>query len=182
MRRKILWILFGICLILSACGTKPVPESSPAQTPAVTASASGPTAETPAAAPADVQTTSEEESMTLRLMIGDTAVAVDWEDNESVEALCELCREEPLTISLSMYGGFEQVGALGASLPRRDVQTTTTSGDIVLYAGDQIVVFYGSNSWAYTRLGHISDQSAADMKALLGSGDVSITLKAEGRG
>ena len=113
----------------------------------------------------------------LSLMIGETPVAVDWEDNESVDALRELCRAEPLQISLSMYGGFEQVGAIGTSLPRSDVQTTTASGDIVLYAGNQIVVFYGSNSWAYTRLGHISDQSAEDMEALLGHGDVTITLR-----
>ena len=115
----------------------------------------------------------------LQMMIGDTAVAVDWEENESVDALKELCRDEPLTISMSMYGGFEQVGAIGTNLPRSDVQTTTEAGDIVLYAGNQLVIFYGSNSWAYTRLGHISDQSAADMAALLGHGDVTVTLRTE---
>ncbi|MBR0355052.1 MAG: hypothetical protein IJK35_06745 [Oscillospiraceae bacterium] len=112
----------------------------------------------------------------LCLKIGETAVSVDWEENESVEALRALCREAPLTVSLSMYGGFEQVGPIGTSLPRSDVQTTTEAGDIVLYAENQIVVFYGSNSWAYTRLGHIADQSAADLAALLGQGDVSLTL------
>ena len=76
-----------------------------------------------------------------------------------------------------MYGGFEQVGSLGTRLPRDDRQTTTGSGDIVLYSGNQIVVFYGSNSWAYTRLGHISDKSAEEMKALLGNGNVTLTLE-----
>ena len=118
------------------------------------------------------------ESM-LRMKIGETDVAVDWEDNESVEALKELCRDESLTIQMSMYGGFEQVGPIGQSLPRNDSQTTTQAGDIVLYSGNQIVVFYGSNSWAYTRLGHISDKSAQDLADLLGSGDVTITI---GRG
>ena len=118
----------------------------------------------------------------LQLWIDDTAVAVTWEDNESVSALRELCREEPLTISLSMYGGFEQVGPLGTSLPRSDRQTTTAAGDIVLYAGNQIVVFYGSNSWAYTRLGRITDPGAEDLAALLGRGDVSLTLGLEGQG
>jgi len=98
------------------------------------------------------------------------------EDNESVDALKELCREKPLKIEMSMYGGFEQVGFLGKSLPRKDKQTTTSSGDIVLYSGNQMVVFYGSNSWAYTRLGHITDQDAAGMKKLLGNGDVTITI------
>ena len=118
----------------------------------------------------------------LSMMIGETPVAVDWEDNESVDALRELCRTEPLQISLSMYGGFEQVGPIGTSLPRSDVQTTTAAGDIVLYAGNQIVVFYGSNAWAYTRLGHITDQSAADMEALLGHGDVTLSLRLEAEG
>ena len=104
---------------------------------------------------------------------------MEWEKNDSVEALRELTRESPLTISLSMYGGFEQVGSIGQSLPRDDVQTTTNAGDIVLYSGNQIVIFYGSNSWAYTRLGHITDQDAAGMKSLLGQGDVSITLTLE---
>ena len=118
-------------------------------------------------------------SETLSLRIGDTPVSVEWEKNESVSALRELTRESPLTVSLSMYGGFEQVGSIGQILPRDDVQTSTNAGDIVLYSGNQIVIFYGSNSWAYTRLGHITDQDAAGMKSLLGQGDVSITLTLE---
>jgi len=111
----------------------------------------------------------------IRMMIGETPVTVVWEDNASVEALKALAAEG-LTIEMSMYGGFEQVGSIGQSLPRDDQQTTTVSGDVVLYAGNQLVVFYGSNSWAYTRLGHITDQTPEQMKALLGSGDVTITL------
>ena len=115
----------------------------------------------------------------LQMRIGDTLVAVDWEENESVQALKDLCTDAPLTIPMSMYGGFEQVGAIGKSLPRNDRQTTTGAGDIVLYAGNQIVVFYGSNAWAYTRLGHITDPDAAGMAELLGNGDVTITLGME---
>ena len=111
----------------------------------------------------------------MRMMIGETPVTVAWEDNASVEALKTLAAEG-LTIDMSMYGGFEQVGSIGQSLPRSDAQTTTTSGDIVLYSGNQLVVFYGGNSWAYTRLGHITDQTPDQMKALLGNGDVTITL------
>ena len=120
-------------------------------------------------------TTTEEGDNDMQMMIGETPVTVVWEDNASVEALKALAAEG-LTIEMSMYGGFEQVGSIGQSLPRDDAQTTTTSGDIVLYSGNQLVVFYGSNSWAYTRLGHITDQTPEQMKALLGSGDVTITL------
>ena len=122
--------------------------------------------------------TTEEGENDMQMMIGETPVTVVWEDNASVEALKALAAEG-LTIEMSMYGGFEQVGSIGQSLPRDDRQTTTASGDIVLYSGNQMVVFYGSNSWAYTRLGHITDQTPEQMKALLGSGDVTITLSME---
>ena len=112
----------------------------------------------------------------LKMSIGDTAVEVEWEQNEPVEALAKLAETEPLVIEMSMYGGFEQVGSLGESLPRNDVQITTKAGDIVLYSGNQIVVFYGSNSWAYTRLGHITDKTAEEMAELLSGGDVTITI------
>ena len=115
----------------------------------------------------------------MKMRIGDTLVAVDWEENDSVQALRDLCSDTSLTVHMSMYGGFEQVGSIGTSLPRKDVQTTTGAGDIVLYSGNQIVIFYGSNSWAYTRLGHITDQDAAGMAELLGNGDVTITISME---
>ena len=112
----------------------------------------------------------------LTMKIGETPVNVEWENNESAAALKALAEAKPLTIQMSMYGGFEQVGPIGQSLPRNDVQTVTNSGDIVLYSGNQIVVFYGSNSWAYTRLGHITDKNAQEMAELLGRGDVTITI------
>ena len=115
----------------------------------------------------------------LKMMIGDTEVSVDWESNESAEALKGLCVEKPLVIQMSMYGGFEQVGSIGTRLPSDDEQTSTSAGDIVLYSSNQIVVFYGSISWAYTRLGHITDQDAAGMTDLLGNGDVTITISME---
>ena len=119
------------------------------------------------------------EEAALKMRINDVPVTVQWEDNESVEALKELVREAPLTIQVSMYGGFEQVGPIGTSLPRNDVQMTTAAGDIVLYSGNQLVVFYGSNSWAYTRLGHITDKTPAELAELLGNGSVTITISVE---
>ena len=119
----------------------------------------------------------EESVMTMK--IGESPVQVDWEDNESVEALKSLAKQGDITIQMSMYGGFEQVGSLGESLPRNDKQTTTKSGDIVLYSGNQIVIFYGSNSWAYTRLGHISDKDESQMEELLSNGDETVTISAK---
>ena len=123
------------------------------------------------------ETEEEPAVKTLTMKIGGTTVAVDWEENDSVKALTDLVKDRPLTIQMSMYGGFEQVGSIGTSLPRNDVQTTTRAGDIVLYSGNQIVVFYGSNSWSYTRLGHITDKSADELKSLLGNKDTTITIE-----
>ena len=116
-----------------------------------------------------------EEKAVMQMKINDTPVAVAWEDNESVAALQELA-QSGLRIEMSMYGGFEQVGSIGRRLPSDDVQTSTSSGDIVLYSGNQLVVFYGSNSWAYTRLGHITDRTPEQMRELLGNGGVSVEL------
>ena len=118
----------------------------------------------------------DEKTFELQMTIGNTPVSVDWEDNEAVEALKDLCRNQPLTIQMSMYGGFEQVGSIGTALPQNDMRTTTSAGDIVLYSGDQMVVFYGSNSWAYTRLGHITDKTQAELAELLSNGNVTVTL------
>ncbi len=117
----------------------------------------------------------EEQNMVMK--IGETSVDVTWEDNDSIKELNKLA-ESGLSISMSMYGGFEQVGSIGQSISRNDVQMTTQSGDIVLYSGNQLVVFYGSNSWSYTKLGKIN-LSQKEIEKLLGNGDVTITLVLE---
>ena len=113
----------------------------------------------------------------LCLSVGDRRLSVEWEDNETASALKSLVSEEPISIQMSMYGGFEQVGNLGKSLPRNDKQITTEAGDIVLYSGNQIVMFYGSNSWSYTRIGKVTEKTQSELEDLLGNGDVTITIK-----
>ena len=111
----------------------------------------------------------------LLLSVGDKNLSVEWEDNESVDALKDLAGSE-MKINMAMYGGFEQVGSIGTSLPRNDSQMTTSPGDIVLYSGNQIVIFYGSNSWAYTRLGKITGLNEKELEDTFGNGDVTIGL------
>ena len=111
----------------------------------------------------------------MKLIIDDKVVPVTWEQNASTAALQKLL---PLTIKMSPYGGFEQVGDIGQNITSADKQITTQYGDIVLYAGNKLVIFYGSNSWAYTRLGHI-DLSQQEMAALLNRDGVTVKLEAE---
>ena len=117
----------------------------------------------------------EEGAITMMLKIDNTVVPVKWEQSASTEALKEIL---PLTISMSRYGDFEQVGSIGRIIYRDDIQTTTNFGDIVLYSGDKIVIFYGSNTWSYTRLGHI-ELSEEEMAELLSHSDVTITISEE---
>ena len=158
--------MLSLAFVSVSCGSTPaLAQSIPAQT------------QSPEAAPVPAEENGNAEKA-LHLIINNTEVSVDWEDNASVRALTEAVSSGILTVQMSMYGGFEQVGSLGAELPRNDSETTTQAGDIVLYSGNQIVVFYGSNSWAYTRLGRITDKSAEELTALLGNGDVKLTLTA----
>lgn len=117
-----------------------------------------------------------EDMEVIKIRIDDIEVDVEWEDNESVDALKSLLKTGDITVYMSMYGGFEQVGALGSSLPRSDVEMTTAPGDIVLYSSNRIVIFYGSNSWSYTRLGAIRNKTEKELEQLLGNGDVTLTL------
>ena len=112
----------------------------------------------------------------LLLTIDGTSVDVQWENNAAVTELYALA-QNAITVNTSAYGGFEQVGSLPQSFSRNDVQTTTQPGDIVLYSGNQLVVFFGSNSWSYTKLGQINDLPADELTVLLDKDQTVIELQ-----
>lgn len=119
----------------------------------------------------------ENQEMKMKVQVGDSTFTAVLENNAAVDALVEMMKEEPVVIQMSDYAGFEKVGPLGENLPANNSRTTTEAGDIVLYQGNQIVIFYGSNSWSYTRLGRIEDLTG--WKEALGSGDVTVTFSLE---
>lgn len=132
----------------------------------------------PESGDAESQQVEEENSeMQMNVQVGGSNFTATLEENEAVDALVEMMEQGPVTIQMSDYSGFEKVGPLGTSLPTSNQQTTTQAGDIVLYQGNQIVMFYGSNSWSYTRLGHIDDLTG--WEEALGSGDVTVTFSLE---
>lgn len=121
----------------------------------------------------DIQDNMEENKVeNMKVQVGDVVFSATLEKNEAMSALVEMMRESPVVIQMSDYSGFEKVGSLGTSLPTSNSQTTTQAGDIVLYNGNQIVIFYGSNSWNYTRLGYIDDLTG--WEEALGRGDVTV--------
>ena len=166
MKKSFILLIILFLILLSSCGKS---NSTPTQTtdePSTTIT-------TPSD---DNSTTKEDETanMKLTLKIDDMEVDVIWSDNDSVRALKNLAKDG-LTINMSKYGGFEQVGSIGSTLPSSDTRITTNPGDIVLYSSNQIVLFYDSNTWSYTRLGHIN-LSKSELTDLLGDEDVVITL------
>ena len=115
----------------------------------------------------DEENTSE---MKMNVQIGNKSFTATLEDNAATRELIEMMKEAPVSIDMNDYGSFEKVGSLGRSLPTDNHHITTTAGDIVLYQGNQIVMFYGSNSWDYTKIGRIDD--LAGWKEALGSGSI----------
>lgn len=114
------------------------------------------------------------ETQKMNVRIGEYTFTATLEGNQAVKELLEMIKEKPLVLELEDYSGFEKVGPLGKRLTRSDKQTSTHEGDIVLYSGNQILIFYGSNSWSYTRLGKIDD--VTNWKKALGKGSVKVTL------
>lgn len=112
----------------------------------------------------------------LQIEVNGHTLTATLADNDSAKALAELMKDEPLTLELREYGSFEKVGPLPQSLPANDESVTTEPGDIMLYQGNQITIFYGSNTWSYTRLGKIDNVTQSELKGIFGEGDVTVTF------
>jgi hypothetical protein len=102
-------------------------------------------------------------------------------DNAATQELVTRLQQAPVTVTLNSSGGFEIWGALGFSLPTSNEQVNAQPGDIVLYNGSNICMFYGTNSWSYTRLGHIDGLSESELRTFLHAGEsnISVTLSVE---
>ena len=98
-------------------------------------------------------------------------------DNSSAAAFYEILKKGAVAIKMRDYGSFEKVGPLGTTLPRNDTQITTTAGDIILYQGNQITIYYDTNSWNFTRLGKVDGVTQAELKKILGKGDVTAVFE-----
>jgi hypothetical protein len=130
----------------------------------------------------DVETDTNQDNSTMmeasrmNIKIGDTVLTATLVENSSVEALKAALSEGPITVNMRDYGNMEKVGPLGMALPRNDQQITTEAGDIILYQGSALVIYYAPNSWNFTRLGKINNVTADELREILGDGNVTITL------
>lgn len=122
------------------------------------------------------------ENNTVRLTVeGGRTFTATLEENTSAKALKERLAGGDITVEMNDYGDMEKVGPLGVDLPRNDRQTTTGPGDIILYLGNNFVIYYDTNSWNFTRIGKVDGVSTRkEMLDLLGgTGKISVTLSLE---
>ncbi len=125
------------------------------------------------------RSTDHMEDNTMKITAGDTSFTATLADNSSVEALKELLAEGPLTINMNDYAGMEKVGPIGTDLPRNDEQISTGAGDIILYQGNSLVIYYDTNSWNFTRIGKIEGVTGEKLLEVFGDGDVTVTFSLE---
>ena len=183
------WIVLALCaltLLLIGCTAQKKPEETMttetqeetvAKTPETTENAAP---ETTAAAPSTEADPEEFAAIqpvpTLAIEAGDRIFYADLEDNSSAEAFIEQLSREPVTLELHDYGSFEKVGPLPWALPRNDETITTEPGDVILYQGDQITIYYDENTWSFTRLAKIGSVTRDELLEALGPGDVTVRM------
>ena len=162
----ILLIVVVLGAVLVACTDKP-PQTPP----------TGDGNTTPEQPSGDnTQQPNEQEVTKMYITVNGNKLEVTLAKNNAVTALVERLQQGDVTYTANDYGGFEKVGSLGFSLPTSNTQITTEPGDVLLYSGNQIVLFYGSNTWSYTRLGKIEGYTASQLAELLGAGLGSVTV------
>jgi len=125
------------------------------------------------------ETEQEETKMKMKILVGDTAFTATLAENTTVDALQELLADGPLTLNMSDYANMEKSADLGVTLPQNNEQMHTQAGDIILYQGRTLVIYYDTNSWSLTPIGKIDNVDAESLKAALGTGNVTVTLSLE---
>lgn len=162
---RILYLLLAV-LGLSGCGDGASPtDSAPPPSQSVISEQES--------SQSQDDSSSQEEAM-LKITVGDQELLATFAENSSAEAFRDLLAQGPVTISMDDYGGFEKVGSLGTTLTRNDTRITTQPGDVILYQGNQLTIYYGTNTWNFTRLAKIDDST--NLQAKLGTGTVQVTF------
>ncbi len=126
-----------------------------------------------------VENNIKKEERTMKISVNGHILMATLADTKAAQELYEIIKNEPLTVDLNEYGSFEKVGKLPQSLTKSDEQLTAQPGDIMLYQGNQMTVFYGENSWSYTRLGKIENATAEELSEIFGDGDVTVTVSVD---
>lgn len=189
-----------VLLILAACGGEPraqsisesgappessvsTEESAALSQPENSEASIGESGPSPAAASEaarsgeiSLETVQKSEGSEMKITANGTTFLAGFAENSSAEAFRKLLEQGPVTIEMHDYGSFEKVGPLGTSLPTNDEPITTEPGDVILYQGSSVTVYYDTNHWSFTRLGKIENVTKEELLEAFGSGDVAITF------
>ena len=189
MRRWLIVLLVLVALVaLAGCAAGQTSAPAVQQSGSNGAAPEEPAQQTTSGAetPEDMEPVEEEQSQgeeetgvaqhQFYITANETTFTAVFADNSSAQALMELLEQGDLTVAMSDYGGFEKVGSLGSQLPQNNEQITTAPGDVILYQGSSITIYYDTNSWNFTRLGKIEDVTKEELLAALGAGDVEVTF------
>ena len=113
----------------------------------------------------------------MNIYCGNKSLNIELADNSSAKAFAEKVSSGDITVKMSDYGNFEKTGSLGFSLPKSDENITTSAGDVILYLGNTIAIYYDTNSWNFTRIGRIPNMTRQQMLDFFGGyGDVEVTF------
>lgn len=156
---SLLFLLFAACSSDAASS----PETVSTQTPKSSTSSSAQT----------------EAPVKLLIQVNDTTFTATLEENSSAKTFAEFLLQGDLTLDMHDYGSFEKVADLPRSFPRNDKQINTDAGDIILYQGNSITIYYDKNSWNFTRLARIDNVNKKRLKEILGKGNVKATFSLE---
>lgn len=160
MRNFIFIALFFLVACSDAASHSTQPET---QTPKSSASSSAQT----------------EAPVKLKIHVNDTTFTATLEENSSAKAFAEFLAQGDMTLDMHDYGSFEKVADLPRSFPRNDTQIDTDAGDIILYQGNSITIYYDKNSWNFTRLARIDSVNKKRLQQILGKGNVKATFSVE---
>ena len=125
----------------------------------------------------DSDMTAQTMTQKLYITIGNQTQSVTLVDNAATQELVSRLQSGDINVTLDSNGSFEIWGPLGFSLPASNQQITAQAGDVILYNGSNICLFYGSNSWSYTRLGKIDGLSESELRSFLKAGESNISVR-----
>ena len=164
--KKILSLLTVLCLAFSACGNNDDEDVTPVEPQNIIQNV-------------EQQTNTEIPMDKLLITINGKTLTADFADNSSAKALAEALAKSSITYQADDYGNFEKVGDLGQTFPKNDENITTEPGDIILYQGHNLCIYYAQNTWSFTRIAKIKGISKDELKEFLGEGEITVTLSVE---
>ena len=164
--KKILSLLTVLCLAFSACGSNDDEDVTPVEPQDIIQNV-------------EQQTNTEIPMDKLLITINGKTLTADFADNSSAKALADVLAKSSITYQADDYGNFEKVGDLGQSFPKNDENITTEPGDIILYQGHNLCIYYAQNTWSFTRIAKIKGVSKDELKEFLGEGEITVTLSVE---